>query len=274
MVVYNRIDKVIIIPECGCPSSGVTPHSRCEREIQIAYASGYTAGLEECSGGTGCELQEGRLVLREDWLGPETIYPDLMHNGFSKFVVLDNGYGEEKFQSGYTAGLEACSGASFPMVYIRFEWGISDVSTPLIGSGYTARNCTVTGDVVTEVMNVPASTRDFGYGFSGPYPVGWSVNVGTDADVLYGISYELPFSGYIDTEIVSSALTWNVYLGIDNSITGDTPVISSSIELAEDGEEIKWYRVQINFFGISVPNYYKGWQEGYAAGLAACQNNE
>ena len=110
MIVYNRIDKVIIIPECGCPSSGAVPHSKCEREVQIAYASGYTAGLEDCSGGTGCELQEGRLVLREDWLGPETIYPDLTHNGFDKFVVIDNGYGQEKWYEGYEAGIQDCSG--------------------------------------------------------------------------------------------------------------------------------------------------------------------
>ena len=271
MIVYNRIDKVIIIPECGCPSSGAVPHSKCEREVQIAYASGYTAGLEDCSGGTGCELQEGRLVLREDWLGPETVYPDLMHNGFSKFVVIDNGYGQEKWYEGYAAGLADASGASFPMVTIQLVWNISDESIPLFGSGYTAaRNCTVSGEVVTVLMNVPASTRDFGYGIGGPDPVSWSVNISTDADVLYGISYELPFSGYIDTEIVSSALTWNVHLGIGRDITGETPIISSYIELVDDGEEIKWYRVNIRFMPIGVPNYYKGWQEGYAAGIQDC----
>lgn len=74
---------------------------------KIVIPSGLNCG-EGCS--ESCKLQEGSLALGEDWSGPETILPDLDHNGFSKFVVFDNGYGAEKYQEGYDAGLEACGG--------------------------------------------------------------------------------------------------------------------------------------------------------------------
>lgn len=71
-----------------------------EELLEEAYESGLTA----CSG-SSCNLQEGRFVLMEDYQGQaEVIWPDIFHDGFSKFTVLDNGYGNEKYSEGYDVG--------------------------------------------------------------------------------------------------------------------------------------------------------------------------
>ena len=82
----------------------VTPAGYSAQTLSDLVESAYESGLTACSG-SSCNLQEGRFVLMEDYQGQaEVIWPDIFHDGFSKFTVLDNGYGNEKYSEGYDVG--------------------------------------------------------------------------------------------------------------------------------------------------------------------------
>lgn len=115
MVIYTREEKTLIIPEgIGCNCGGGGGGKDCSKEKAIAYESGYTAGYNqgqedcpECS-----NLQECEVYLGSDWYGNETITPEFGFAGFDTVVITDTGYGDAKYQSGYTAGQADCSGSS------------------------------------------------------------------------------------------------------------------------------------------------------------------
>lgn len=140
MIIYSRKEKAIVIPDCGCLSVSGSGHSECEREIQIAYNSGWTGGyeqgLEDCSG-TTCELQEGSFALRETFSGSETIHPDLNHNGFSQFTVFDNGYGQEKWYEGYTSGSTGCEQAIEEAYNSGYQSGTTRQKSLLASTAFT-----------------------------------------------------------------------------------------------------------------------------------------
>lgn len=250
MIVYNRIDKVIIIPECGCPSSGVVPHSRCEREVQIAYTSGwsggYEQGLEDCSGST-CNLTTGTLDLNNGDSGRWIVYPNEGYDGFDQFRVYDQGYGEGKYQSGWTAGFNSGSARS-----VRFELYVQQAA----------------------------------YYFRALWPTGHSVTInGNEAPITY-ISYAQPFSFdkyAIEVQTTESAITtMEVTLNFQNN--GDFPYITEYFQevkvnecydlniLSQNRELVQEYGIDIIYKYTltfdTTPIYDK---LSYQAGLAACQ---
>lgn len=85
-------------PECDC-SSAVTE----------AYQEGYEAGLNDCSG-SSCNLETGTASLGSNWDGDDTITPPQGYDGFDSIRIVDNGYGQSKYDEGYAAGLNDCSG--------------------------------------------------------------------------------------------------------------------------------------------------------------------
>lgn len=144
MVYYEEKRKILIIPtgfgilaESGdCKdaieeafnsgwtagyNSGVTQD--CGDAIEDAYNSGYQSGTTdgyqdgyddgyekgqedcpECSGGTSCNLENGQLPLGREWDGDDTITPSQGYDGFGSVRIYDNGYGDLKYDSGYTQG--------------------------------------------------------------------------------------------------------------------------------------------------------------------------
>ena len=192
MVIYNRQEKVIIIPDCGCSSVSGSGHSRCEREVQIAYTSGwsggYEQGLEDCSGNT-CNLITGSLDLNNGDSGRWIVYPNEGYDGFDQFRVYDRGYGEGKYQEGFTAGFES---ASTREIQLRFElssaaefralWrseneitingiegivdGVAETMMPVFGYLVTAR--TIESAVTTMEMTFNFQNSQGSQGF--PYP--------------------------------------------------------------------------------------------------------
>ena len=70
------------------------------------YMSGYTAGLEDCGG--DCVVFPYTFFLLDNWDGSAFIVPAQQvrpnANGFSSFTVVDDGYGQKRFDQGYESG--------------------------------------------------------------------------------------------------------------------------------------------------------------------------
>ncbi len=82
------------------------------------WDEGFAAGQAACSG-TSCNLYGGRADLDATFTGNLQVFPDEQYDGFSYFWVNDNGYGQSKYNSGWTEGYAQgqsecpeCSGCS------------------------------------------------------------------------------------------------------------------------------------------------------------------
>ena len=121
----------------------------CSSAITEAYQSGYTEGYNqgqadcpECSGGT-CNLVTGSAPLGSSFDGDDTVTPPQGYDGFSSLRIVDNGYGQSKYDSGYTEGyndgLAQCSGGTCPtetgLINLDSGWSGYESYHPL-GSGY------------------------------------------------------------------------------------------------------------------------------------------
>ena len=89
--------------------SGYTPCD-CTSAVTEAFQSGYTQGYAqgqedcpECSGST-CNIQPKTLNLESGDTGNWFVEPDDGYDGLSELTVKDDGYGQMKFDSGYTQG--------------------------------------------------------------------------------------------------------------------------------------------------------------------------
>ena len=85
--------------------SGYTPCD-CTSAVTEAYAQGYAQGradCPECSGST-CNIQPKTINLESGDTGNWFVEPDDGYDGLSELTVKDDGYGQMKYDSGYTQG--------------------------------------------------------------------------------------------------------------------------------------------------------------------------
>ena len=77
------------------------------------YNSGYTAGQEDCP--DTCNIENDRTIrLNSDWTGETVVEHAEGYDGMQGVTVQDGGYGQAKYESGYTVGYDEgyLSGAS------------------------------------------------------------------------------------------------------------------------------------------------------------------
>lgn len=86
-----------------------TPAGYSGKTAEEIYQDGYEAGLEACSGGTPCNLEEGSVTVTGR-IG--TYYPTSGYDGFGSVVVDASEYGEQMaaagYEEGYAQGQEDC----------------------------------------------------------------------------------------------------------------------------------------------------------------------
>lgn len=71
------------------------------------YGDGYAQGQEDCSG-SSCELMIGTVDLENGDSGQWVRYPDEGYDGFRQVRIYDRGYGQGKYDQGYQDGLANC----------------------------------------------------------------------------------------------------------------------------------------------------------------------
>lgn len=113
---------------------------------QSGYTEGYTQGqadCPQCSGGTGCNLEEKQVLLQSGDVGVWPVSPSSGYDGMYSVVVSDDGYGQYKYSEGYTTG--SADGYAVGEQY-GFENGYQSGYTDGYNSAITA-NC---GSAITE----------------------------------------------------------------------------------------------------------------------------
>lgn len=279
MVIYTKEEKRIIIPEglggyvtgdCRAIAeeareqgyeSGYTQGyndgvlADCGEAIEEAFndgfESGYTQGqadCPECSGGT-CNLENGRVELGRNWGGNNTFYPGEGYDGFSSIQITDNGYGNEKYQSGYTQGYNDGQGGG----------------------------CNLQDKSVYQNSNLVTYYPDEGYdGMRSIY---------VDATGVYSNGHTAG-QNYARSLMVSSAFTDNgTYTNPNgwNSVTVDVPAppimwVEKRFNL-ESGDTSPWtvlpdYTRYMTEVIVTDNGYGQGkYTEGYEAGLQACSGS-
>ena len=287
MITYKRERKKLIIPsgfECG---------GGCEEAIQEAYASGVTAqknlltstaftengtytradGWNSVTVNTPtCNLAEAIIPLTQSFTGRTVINPDAPYNGFSKITIIDGGYGDSKYQSGYAEGLSSGKTEGYASgLTVGFESGITvGVQRKQITIRLEKSGLTIWGALESTYDNaivVNGNRSEYCYvvdkGFGGnPSFIEMS---GFSQDTVI-TTIEL----YVDWRYIaldSAPQSWDstAYLnGLPYTI------VSQSCEpfgTVGDGEYPYKYTLNFNNAGL----YDKA---SYDAGLAACQNSE
>ena len=84
-------------------------HINAQNYYNTAYNDGYSAGqadCPECSGGT-CNIENDQtILLSSDWTGETVVEHSEGYDGMMGVTVQDGGYGQAKYESGYTVGYD------------------------------------------------------------------------------------------------------------------------------------------------------------------------
>ena len=124
MIYYKEEKKKLVIP-----SGFVMIPIDCDEAIEQAREQGYQEGFADGSSAT-CDTEEGTYSLTDDFDGEETVFPSEGKTGFNKIVIVDDGYGDAKYDEGYADGIADCSGST--------PCDCSSAVTEAYQSGYTA----------------------------------------------------------------------------------------------------------------------------------------
>lgn len=106
MIYYKEEKKKLVIP-----SGFVMIPIDCDEAIEQAREDGYREGFADGSSAT-CDTEEGTYSLTDDFDGEETVFPSEGKTGFNKIVIVDDGYGDAKYDEGYADGIADCSGST------------------------------------------------------------------------------------------------------------------------------------------------------------------
>lgn len=123
MIYYKEEKKKLVIP-----SGFVMIPIDCDEAIEQAREDGYREGFADGSSAT-CDTEEGTYSLTDDFDGEETVFPSEGKTGFNKIVIVDDGYGDAKYDEGYADGIADCSGST--------PCDCSSAVTEAYQSGYT-----------------------------------------------------------------------------------------------------------------------------------------
>ena len=165
------------------------------------YGEGYEDGLRACSGDTGttCNLQEKAFYLNPGFT-PTTITPDDGYDGLESVYVADNGYGEERYDAGYEAGLAACSGGCTPeQLAAAYNSGITYQKSLLSSSSFT-QNGTYTrangwSSVTIAVEQTGYTQEDLNRAYQSGYTAGMQDCVGPATSVTLNVASAITGSG-------------------------------------------------------------------------------
>lgn len=176
MIYYKEEKKKLVIP-----SGFVMIPIDCDEAIEQAREDGYREGFADGSSAT-CDTEEGTYSLTDDFDGEETVFPSEGKTGFNKIVIVDNGYGDAKYDEGYADGIADCSGSTdcSSAITEAYQSGITEgiaQQKSLLGSATFTHNDTFTNNS------------------------GWSsVTVNVPKEVVLGAWVDSPFlSGLSDT---------------------------------------------------------------------------
>ena len=85
-----------------------TPAGYSGKTAEDYYQEGYEAGLENCSGGSECNLTYTAVTLNQYSGGEYDIVPSGDYDGFSGVHIDATPYGQKQFDQGYAAGHADC----------------------------------------------------------------------------------------------------------------------------------------------------------------------
>lgn len=301
MVIYTREEKTLIIPE------GLGSSMSCEEQYregydngyQSGYTEGYAEGQADCSGGTGCNLQAKSQSIDGSGTGLWNIYPDAGYDGMERVTILDDGYGQAKYQEGYAAGqadCPECSGGTCNLEMKNYEidasgegvWivepdngydGISHLTIYDAGyggkwydtglqegyqSGYTAGLNDCSGSTPCDCSSAVTEAYESGYteGYQSGYTQGQAECPECDCTEECTICYN---QGYADGR---------------ESVTSGCPMQSKSIRMnniettvTPDYGYVGLDSVYINAEDVYNDAYSTGYTEGYQSGYTAGQQD-
>lgn len=182
------------------------------------YLSGYTAGQQECSGGSECNLTYTAVTLNQYSGGEENIEPSGDYDGFSGVHIDATPYGQAQFDQGYAAGqadCPECSGGS----QVEIGYAVIDMTFGEYTVTYEAGSYPYgTGDAWSAVTVDNLPYRDYWYhsGYTQAME-DLSGSPCTLQDKIYGLSSDFsgsvvvtPSSGFVG---FSSVELWDTGYG-------------------------------------------------------------
>lgn len=194
MIFYKEEKKKLVIP-----SGFVMIPIECDEAIEQAREQGYQEGFADGSSAT-CDTEEGTYSLTDDFDGEETVFPSEGKTGFNKIAIVDDGYGDKKYDEGYADGQADCP-----------ECDCSSAVTEAYQSGYTegynqgqadcpecsGSSCNLQSKSVVVSANTQTVSPDQGY--DGMNSV--SIDATSFGNGRYQQGYEAGYdSGYEDAE--------------------------------------------------------------------------
>lgn len=254
--------------------SGYTP-TDCSSAITEAYQSGYTAGVNQersyltgititqnglylkalggynnilvsvPQSGSSCNLQELSRGIDAEDVGIWIIEPDAGYDGMSRVTIMDNGYGQAKYQKGYAAGQADCTGSSCNL-QTDFEIHLEGTET----AGVLAFNPDAGYDGISQgyLYYIDAYQRQWSEGQASGFTEGYASGH-TD--------------GYTDGWRDGASQHCDLYSLAYVTTTADTDIIT----LNPQGHA-GFSRVSIDMTVYGEGKAEEGWQLGYQSGYA------
>ena len=254
-------DKVFVsVPQYSDCSSAIT------EAFESGYTQGYAQGQEDCPecSGSSCNLQNGELTLTAQDVGMGSFFvnPDSGYDGFDRFQVIDDGYGQQYYDDGYSAGYAQgqedcpeCSGTSCNLQ----AGGISLINvqdTYYPSSGYDGFSSFY---VDATTFEMETYTRGYNDGLS---QSGCNLENVTTAMSIYSSDIHVyPSSGYAGmSHVYVDASSMRNY----SYESGVTDGFSSGYESGSTDGFVNGYQ------SGATDGYDSGYSDGYAQGQADC----
>lgn len=292
MIYYKEEKKKLVIP-----SGFVMIPIDCDEAIEQAREQGYQEGFADGSSAT-CDTEEGTYSLTDDFDGEETVFPSEGKTGFNKIVIVDDGYGDAKYNEGYADGIADCSGSTpcdcSSAITEAYESGvtegIAEQKSLLVSSAFTRNGTYTRENGWNEIeVNVPQwlpaeeKTLSLVRNVSGPWEVLADSPIGmskvTVEDNGYGSwKYDQGYQAGIAqcSGGTSCSLQDDYELYLDGSETaGQMPIWpSEGYDGISEGRVFYMEAYQNQWNSGHTSGFTDGYQSGYTQGQADCDCTE
>lgn len=242
---------------------------------QDGYDDGYEKGQEdcpECSGGTSCSLQLGVYNLTGTFDGNSgNILPSEGYDGFDSFQVIDNGYGDKKYDDGFQDGLAACSGR--PCTLEEGQYGIGKASDlevtiyPFSADGFSSVR--IYDEGYGDGKWESGYTAGYPAGYSSGWTDGYNSGVTTDCGEAIETAYN---SGY--TAGQDSIMLVSYAYPLTSGWNGNTIIHPSDIPYGYHIDGISEMNILDDGYGDwkydsgHTAGYGEGYSNGFGQGMA------
>ena len=290
MIIYEEDKKTLIIPT-GIGNIDNTIYY--DDGFVDGYGSGRTDGFAEGQENVRGKLCDMLFTLDGNFTGITKTFPSDGYEGAKKIDITDNGYGAKKYSDGYGNGFDDGHSSGYTDGYENgFDDGHSSGFTDGYSSGFTDGYSSGFTDGYNSGKTVITEFK-FTYWnniFSYIDVVSMKIN-GVESPIkgasvwFQGGPSFLALSGETSAKTISS-IEYNIHITVDNpsfgfpeewdsaEINGVTVAIKSQhCEKTVIDETEWWGYYTITFYDEPVYDI-ASYDAGYAAGLAACQNNE